>query len=354
MFNIRQRIHFVNLSLKKQTMKTLSINTSAIAKIFEDMKSQLDGKLEVKSKEYRLEIDNELAKGYISGISVENAISYMEFDIIFHENVSLLYKLHQSGTIHFGYCSKGKIIQNFGANSTNNILGQFQTGIYSNSAKKNTFLSFEKKEHVKISIVTVDVLSVSDKELKSQLKNTFLTNQENCEFSYIGSLNLKIFEKIEHLNTISQKGLVRNLLTNSTIYLILALEIEQHKFDLMNLDSTFNQLNQMEMEAIKDISNFVRNNPEIQYSLKYLSKKSGLSPLKLQEGFKISHNRTVTDFIRNVRVEIAENLIRTSELNISEIVYTIGLTSRSYFSKIFKAKYNCCPKHYQNNLSMSI
>ncbi|MCG9791172.1 helix-turn-helix domain-containing protein [Flavobacterium algicola] len=335
-------------------MKTLSINTSDITKIFEDIRLQLGGKLEVSSKEYKLQIDNEIATGYVSGISVENAISYMEFDIVFHENVSLLYRLFQSGCIHFGYCSKGKLTQNSEGNTTKNILGQFQTGIYSNSANKSTFLSFEKKEHVKVSIVTVDVLSVTDNELRSQLTSTFLTERAGSEFSYVGSLNLKIFEKIQHLNSIKQQGLVRSLLTNSTIYLILALEIEQHKFDLKNSENNASQLNQMEMESVKEISDFVRNNPEIQYSLKYLSKKSGLSPLKLQEGFKILHNRTVTDFIRNVRVEAAENLIRNSELNISEIVYTIGLTSRSYFSKIFKAKYNCCPKHYQNNLAMSM
>ena len=61
------------------------------------------------------------------------------------------------------------------------------------------------------------------------------------------------------------------------------------------------------------------------------------------------HNRTVTDYIRNVRVEVAEELIKNTDLNISEIVYSIGLTSRSYFSKIFKEKYNCSPKYYQEN-----
>ena len=76
-----------------------------------------------------------------------------------------------------------------------------------------------------------------------------------------------------------------------------------------------------------------------------------MSPAKLQEGFKLLHNRTVSDFIRNVRVETAEHLIKTTDLNISEIVYTVGLTSRSYFSKIFKQKYKCSPKYYQDNQS---
>lgn len=332
-------------------MKTISMTSNCLSNIFEQIQAQLGGKLEIKPKECRLEINNDIAKGFITGFFVEPAISYIEYDIVFKADASLLYKANKSISIHFGYCSKGQLVQSFSEFGKKNILGKFQTGIFSNSGKESTYLTFRKNVEVKLSMITVDVLSVSDKELKDQLQNTFIINQENNEFSYVGSFNLKIVEKIEHLNAISQKGLVRNLLINSIVYLILALEIEQHKYDLIHIENNYSSLSQADLESVKDISELIRNYPEIQYSLKYLSKKSGLAPFKLQEGFKIMHNRTVTDFIRNVRVEVAEILIRTSELNISEIVYTVGLSSRSYFSKIFKEKYNCSPKYYQNNQS---
>ncbi|MEO8254581.1 MAG: AraC family transcriptional regulator [Flavobacterium sp.] len=331
-------------------MKTISITSTTLSNVFEQMQSQLGGTLKVKSKEYRLEINNEIGKGFISGITVEPAICYVEYEVDFHENVSFIYKEDDCNSIYFGYCSKGSFTHSFGEEETKNKLSQFQTGIFSNATRKNSYFNFTKNQKVKISMISVATLAVSDNELKEQLKTTFLKNKENSPLIYIGSLNLKIVEKIEALNAINQKGLVRNLLINSTVYLILALEIEQHKNDLAQAKNTFNNLlTQSDMEIIKKVSEYIKMNPEIQYSLKYLCKKFGVSPFKLQEGFKIMHNRTVTDFIRNIRVEVAENLIRTSELNISEIVYTVGLTSRSYFSKIFKEKYNCSPKHYQNH-----
>lgn len=330
-------------------MKTISITSNYLYSIFEQIQAQLGGKLDIKSKEYRLEIDNEIGKGFISGITIEQAICYIEYEIEFKEDASFVYKHDNSNSIHFGYCSNGCLIQSFGEDGKKNKLNQFQTGIFSNGSKKSTFLSFSKNQQIKVSMISVDTLSVYDKELKEQLKNTFIKNKENNQLSYIGSLNLKIAEKIDILNTIKQKGIVRNLLINSNVYLILALEIEQHKYDLTKAGNSFNSLSQSDMKIVKRISEYIRLNPEIQYSLKYLCKKFGVSSFKLQEGFKIMHNRTVTDFIRNIRVEVAENLIRTSELNISEIVYTVGLTSRSYFSKIFKEKYNCSPKHYQNH-----
>lgn len=329
-------------------MKNILISSNNLNIVFQQIEEQLGGKLEKKSKEFKLEINNDIATGCILGMLVENAISYMEYDIVFKENVSFVKKIHNLDSIHFGYCSRGRVTQSFGEFTESNKLSQFQTGIFTNSSTKSTFFKFIKNEEVKFSLITIDILSISDKKLKKQLQNTFLINEENSVFSYIGSFNLKIAEKIESLNRINQKGLIRNFLINSNVYLILALEIEQYNYDLNNAKTTNNSLTRSDMEAIKDVSEFIRNYPEIHYSIRYLSKKSGLSPFKLQEGFKIMHNRTVTDFIRNIRIEAAENLIRTSELNISEIVYTIGLTNRSYFSKIFKAKYKCSPKHYQN------
>ena len=66
------------------------------------------------------------------------------------------------------------------------------------------------------------------------------------------------------------------------------------------------------------------------------------------------YGRTVTEYIRHVRLEAARDLINTSELNISQIVYTIGFSSRSYFSKIFKAKYNISPSDYLKKLRASL
>ena len=174
-------------------------------------------------------------------------------------------------------------------------------------------------------------------------------DSESGTYGYVGSFNVKIAERIQQLDSITQKGLVRSLVINGLVHLILALEIQQHAEDMVNADNRICSLTKGELEDIKEISEFIQNYPEIQYSLNYLSRKSGLSPFKLQEGFKALYGRTVSDFIRNVRVEAGEKLIRTSDLNISEIVYTIGLTSRSYFSKIFKEKYKCSPKYYQRH-----
>lgn len=334
-------------------MKTIHISTNNISQNFNDLQKELGGKLNKKQQEYTLVLNNDLVSGTITGIEFDNDITFLKYDVTFNEDVILKSSTSTTNPINFMYCSNGQLAFGFNEEGSKKSLNQFQTGVFSSDPNRDTVLFFRKDQPVKFSNVKVDAMIDANEEsidlLKNQLIKTFMPKNGEETFSYVGSYNLKIAEKIQQLDAITQKGIVRNLLINGTVHVILAMEIQQHNEDLKNAKNNLGSLTRNEMEDIKEISDFIKNYPEIQYSLKYLSKKSGLSPSKLQEGFKLLHDRTVTDFIRNVRVETAENLIKTTDLNISEIVYSVGLTSRSYFSKIFKEKYDCSPKYYQDN-----
>jgi len=332
-------------------IKTINIESNTIASIFDQLHTQLGGALIIKSNEYILKINNDIAIGTISGTSVENAITYIEFNITFKHNSTLLYQTEDVHCLHFAYCSNGVLFQSFVENKKKNKLTQFQTGIFSNRLDKKSYFYFKNDKKINFSIITLLDSNLEDSDLYDHIQSNFFKCPNTHQFAYISSYNLKIAKKIEELNVIEQHGLTRNLLINSIVFSILALNIEQHLSDESIVNNNLSSLTKKNMERIKEVSEFIKHNPELDYSVKFLTKKTGLPPHKLQIGFKILHNRTVADYIRNARVEVAENLIRTTELNISEIVYSVGLTSKSYFSKIFKEKYGCNPKQYKNQLN---
>jgi len=337
-------------------MRTVELQTNNIEKAFDQLKADIGGFLNVLHKEYRLELDNEKAVGEIRGVFINRNISFMEYDVTFKEDTVILRNTPVTNPIYFLYCAEGQMSHSFGLNGTKRSLNQFQTGIFASDPSRDTALFFRKGQAVKMCSISVNTHAGerADKEtnvLQTQLLKTFMPKEGKEIFAYTGSYNLKISEKIQQLTAIKQGGIVRRLLIKGMVHMILALEIEQHNQDMKSAENNRGSLTRREMEEIKEISDFIKNYPEVKYTLEYLSKKSGMSPAKLQEGFKLLHNRTVSDFIRNVRVETAEHLIKTTDLNISEIVYTVGLTSRSYFSKIFKQKYKCSPKYYQDNQS---
>ncbi|WP_299399610.1 AraC family transcriptional regulator [uncultured Gelidibacter sp.] len=113
-------------------------------------------------------------------------------------------------------------------------------------------------------------------------------------------------------------------------------------------------LRNFEIQQLEALTNTIKANPQQQYSIKALCKQTGLSVSKLQTGFKEMHNCTVAIFIRNIRLEKALDMLRNTDLNVSEIVYSVGLTSRSYFCRIFKKRFKCSPKSYQQQLRTTI
>ncbi|WP_343694619.1 AraC family transcriptional regulator [Flavobacterium sp.] len=334
-------------------MKIVTIHTEKIQNIFEELNTNLGGKVTFDVDEYKLEVNNNFVKGFISGASFSDDISYVQFDMTFSADVKMNVISEKASPIYFAYCSKGNLSHSFGINGEEHKLKTFQTAVATSKLNKDNVLYFEKDKKTKFTLIIVGTQSQPGQanSLSQMVRETFFQENLKEEFFYAGSYNLKIGEKIEQLNAITQTGVVRNLLKEGILRIILAMEIQQHTDDLNAFTKETNCLSLREMEEIKELSETIKANPEEAFTIKSLSKKSGLSPNKLQEGFKMIHNRTVNDYITHMRVLKAEILIRTSDLNISEIVYCIGFTSRSYFSKIFKQKFNCSPKEYKFNLN---
>ncbi|MCK0159179.1 helix-turn-helix domain-containing protein [Allomuricauda sp. F6463D] len=331
-------------------MKTIPLKTEKMNEVFNNFQKVFGGNLSMDAKEYILKLDGTLGKGLIKGITFKGGISYMEFDVEFSENLELVANSPKHTPICFAYCSQGQVTHSFGRNGEQQLLENFQTGILTSKTNQDNVLFFEK--NVRLKMMFVMVLPVKRAEstthLNKELQKLFFKNNVADNFAYVGSYNLKVADRVRQLNTIKEKGIARRLMIEGLVHLILALEIQQHSDDINKSELTESSLTSKEQEVIREMSLFINNYYEKNLSISYLCKKSGLSPSKLQEGFKLMHGTTVTDYIRDVRVKKAEDLIKNTDMNISEVVYSIGFISRSYFSKIFKAKYNCSPKEYKD------
>lgn len=325
--------------------------------MFNNLHQTLGGELTMNYKEHILQVDNGLGKGVIRGMSFNGGISYLEFDMTFSENFQLTIGTAESAPICFAYCSKGSMEHSFGIAAEKCTLENFQIGIITNQSYAENVIYFKKEVNVKTTLITVKTLGNSDLDrhngFNERLEEIFLKQYPAKNSVYLGSYNLKIADKIQQLEAIKQDGIVRNLLIEGQVQMILALELQQHADDLVNVEDRKNGLSTMEMDLVLEVSKFIENYPERPLTIAKLSSKSGLSPSKLQDGFKLLHGTTVSDYIRDVRLIKAEELIKNTDLNISEVVYSIGLTSRSYFSKIFKKKYNCSPKNYKDKQTVS-
>lgn len=336
-------------------MKTIHSNVHDLNSFFKNVQIQLGGELKEKGKEYIFEIDSKMGNGIIRSIKLGEGISFFEFDMTLKEDFVLSLDTSVNTHVNFAYCSKGKLSHRFSNSDEKRTIETFQTGILSNVKSATNTLFFYKDIHIQSSIISVRTVSknTNPHKINSQLRELFSTNKTE-DFIHLGSFNLKIADYITQLKTIKQEGVVRSLLIKGLVNIILALEIEQHKNGLATSELSKSTLSKTELINIKELMDFVKNYPDLDHKLDILTQKVGLSASKIQEGFKLISGLTVCEYTRYVRLTKAEDLISNSDLNISEIVYSLGFTSRSYFSKIFKERYNCAPSHYKKKIKLAV
>ncbi len=83
-------------------------------------------------------------------------------------------------------------------------------------------------------------------------------------------------------------------------------------------------------------------------SVEELSDYIGMSRVQLYKKIKQITGKTPIEFIRVIRLKRAAQLLRESQLNVSEIAYRTGFNSPKVFSKYFKEEFGILPSTYQD------
>lgn len=87
------------------------------------------------------------------------------------------------------------------------------------------------------------------------------------------------------------------------------------------------------------------------FTVEILAEKLGISRVQLYRKIKAILDVKVSDYIQNIRLEKAEEMIKNNlKLSISEIAYSTGFSSQTYFSTSFKVKFGVTPKRFRDNL----
>ncbi|MDC6389034.1 AraC family transcriptional regulator [Maribacter sp. PR1] len=301
-----------------------------------------------------LVVDPSIGSGQINVVNLEKGLTAMEFDLSLKKDFELLMDKKNDETVYLFYCLKGNCFHKFSGHEIVTKLEELQTAVVFNDNEHTTKLIFNREEHVVFNCLRVDIkeyqkdIEASDSETLVSLLKSY--DKEIMGHLHVGKFNLEIGELIKKLDEAKYANSIASLsYFNGVCHMILAKQIEQFKKDLEKGLKPATTLLKKELEMISEVTDYINNYPEAEHSINNISEKSGLSPSKLQLGFKFMHDATLGEYIRLVRLRKAEELIRTTDLNISQVVYSIGFTSRSYFCKIFKKKYNCSPKTYKKN-----
>ncbi len=105
-----------------------------------------------------------------------------------------------------------------------------------------------------------------------------------------------------------------------------------------SLESGFLKLVQITLETHLSDENF---------GIAELCELLNISRAQLHRKLKNLTGLSTSHYIRSLRLEIAKDLLETTNMNVSEVAYNVGFGSAAYFSKVFKDHYGMAPIEFK-------
>jgi signal transduction histidine kinase/DNA-binding response OmpR family regulator/ligand-binding sensor domain-containing protein len=90
-----------------------------------------------------------------------------------------------------------------------------------------------------------------------------------------------------------------------------------------------------------------KNLEDSSFGIPQLCHQLGISRVHLHRKLKALTNQSTSHFIRRIRLQKAHELLRTSDLNVSEIAYEVGFADPTYFSRLYRETFGESPSQHR-------
>jgi AraC-like DNA-binding protein len=109
-------------------------------------------------------------------------------------------------------------------------------------------------------------------------------------------------------------------------------------------DATSNRKDQKFLElAIQTVKANMENSG---FGVQELVKEMGISRSLLHKKLNALTNHSATEFINHLKMKRAQQLLRQTEMNISEVAYAVGYNDPKYFSRLFSKYFGQSPTDF--------
>ncbi len=96
-------------------------------------------------------------------------------------------------------------------------------------------------------------------------------------------------------------------------------------------------------ERVNRVTEILKSSLAEPPSLEELGRKVGCSHFYLSRTFSKEMGITIPQYIRQIRMDKAAELLRQGKLNVTEVAMEVGYASPGHFSTAFHETYGCCP-----------
>ncbi|WP_419213106.1 helix-turn-helix domain-containing protein [Maribacter sp. X9] len=326
--------------------------------VVKDIAERLKVEYQEENNEICIDIPEEAGTGHIKAISFSHGVGLMDVDIRLKKEVRFMLNQSLVQPLEIVFNRETTLLHEFSGQEKSHEIKHLESAIFSCNGKYGNVLTLKANEPICFFNLEINRKSFEEKietflpEMNEDLEGLFRDVNGINLFFHKGHYSLDIAECIEEINESEDTGFTKSVFIEGKCYEILAHHLRQYVDDSSPEDKR-TILRQSTVVKIEEAASIIENNLEQSTSILALSKKVGINQNTLQNGFQSLFNLSVKEFTQNKRMELARHLMETTELNITEITYRIGINSRSYFSKLFKQRYAMTPKQYLKKLELN-
>ena len=272
-----------------------------------------------------------------------------------------LYKYNNDTTDmqkHIEEVRKEKIQIHFSLQSTNKV--NFNNGRYSlDIARGNAMLLYNPNEELPINldlapkgkyIILLIEIDKFHAFFSQEAGLIHFLETENRNKKFYNNKELSPIENVvlNELFNCNLSSTLETLYSKGKVYELLSLFFhKKDEGDVDNCPFLKDENNVLKIQNAKKIIISKVDNPP---TLSQLATMIDLPLKKLKEGFKQIYGDTVFNFLLNYKMELARNMMKAQNMNVTEISDKLGYSTASHFINAFKNKYGTTPKQYMMTL----
>lgn len=165
------------------------------------------------------------------------------------------------------------------------------------------------------------------------------SQEKQASYEVISRILLEEYEKKEENYIDSVSALVTWLL----IELNRAYHVNEDDSDSYQIDNRLKH-----KKIISEVLNYVEQHYKEDINLKELADSLYVNQAYLSREFKKSTGYSMMKFITNKRIREARELLRNSDMLVSEVATTVGYNNITHFHSMFKKEIGISPKEFRN------
>ncbi|MEM9219712.1 MAG: AraC family transcriptional regulator [Cyanobacteria bacterium P01_F01_bin.150] len=188
-------------------------------------------------------------------------------------------------------------------------------------------------------------ISSPDRELPDTF-NHLVRPFDQERYTRVGKTQLVMNTALQQILQCPYQGMTKRIYLESKVIELMSLMLEE-EVKLQQGETKKFLLSSEYQERIHYAQEILLNNLDNPPSLMELARQVGICDYNLKRGFREVFNTTVFGYLRDRRLEKAQQLLLDGQMKVASVARAVGYNSPTSFNAAFKRKFGVSPKAYQ-------